>query len=83
LGVSVADGADAVHDAEIGRRTCRADRRVGVEHLERADRREDGWNAQALAHEAGGRVDFRDIDQDPGSKRDFVESVPIAAQGCF
>ena len=72
--------ADGVHDAELGGRPGRAGGAVGIEGLQRADRRQNGRDAQLLAEEGGRRIDGRDVDQDARPERDLVEGEPVPPQ---
>ncbi len=51
------DRAHGMHDAEFRRGLGRSHSGFRMEHLQRADRREDGGDAQLLPHEGGGRID--------------------------
>ena len=44
-------GADTVHDAEVGGSLRRGEGAAWIEDLERADRRQDGGDAEPLSHE--------------------------------
>ena len=53
---------------------------VRIEHLQRADRGQDGRDAQLLAQEGGRRIDVGDVDQDARSECDAVEGEPIPTE---
>src|SRR5712691_7480505 len=72
-----------MHDAELRRGPGRCHRGLWMEHLQGANRREDGGDSQLLPQEGGGGIDVRHIDQDARTEGDPVEGQPVAPQGGF
>ena len=75
------DGADDVHDSEVGCGSGGCGSGLGVEDLEGADGGEDGRDAKIVAEEGGGGVYLGYVAQDAGAEGDAVEGQPVAAHG--
>ena len=75
--------AHRVHDPKLGGGAGRSLGAFRVEEVQPTDRREDGWDAQLLAQEGGGRIDLGHVDQDARPEGDPIEGGAIPAERRF